>query len=386
MTTVGTPITEIYESESGDFNVYDPSRVAKHLQSWDPDLDDGSCYIPVSSATVYNEIMSKTLPQAYCTNCVSTFDFGVPNVNLRKIKDTFLNVRVDPRTFSAAIAKIVNPSATLLLFQSGSVVCTGPKSPLLSMEAVFAMFCLLKKFQFPAEIRKFTIQNMVFVAMVPYGIDIARIAVDYSCYVNYEPNLFPGLVFRLTDIRRTTASDVPCATKMVINMFCSGKLVMTGAKSVHEAMQVYRWVCRHIIFDKYTLQVSMNSSTYAAINDAAIPSNKLQQFLRVVTSDSCALYDDWQHMFVSVSNEPCKRSSDTSMSIFPYAPVTPAAAASGYRLPLWLDVWNSIDERRSCVANATSTLPRAQVAPGVLGSCKRGRKRKLAVHSSKKKH
>ena len=44
----------------------------------------------------------------------------------------------------------------------------------------------------------------------------------YGPYVSYEPDLFPGLIFRTT------------APKLVFLLFRSGKIVITGAKSRSE--------------------------------------------------------------------------------------------------------------------------------------------------------
>ena len=334
----GTAMSTIYRCEIDPHNVHQQYHNKEAIDCWDPDLP-GHSYESVSCDVIYEELQRNIVPEAYCTNCVSTFDLGVSPLNLERINQEFSNTRMDPHRFSAAIAKFINPSATLLLFRSGSVVCTGPKSPLLSLEAVYALYCLLKRHNIPAEMRSFKIQNMVFVAMTKRGIDIARISTDYNSYVNYEPNLFPGCVLRLSDIRRKTARATSDATKIVINMFCSGKIVLTGAKSVQEAMQVHRWLCLYIIGDRYTIPLNMNSSTYAAQVSATIPCKKLERYMQsaAAAKDSARVesYEAPAWSCVTVGAE-AKRTK--------YSPSErdETVVAS----PCWIDVWRDARKAR----------------------------------------
>ncbi|CCF37941.1 together with the TAF protein TBP belongs to the TFIID complex [Colletotrichum higginsianum] len=63
------------------------------------------------------------------------------------------------------------------------------------------------------------IQNIVSSFDCKFPIRLEGIAVAKFGSVSYEPELFPGLVYRL---------QVP---KVVVLMFASGKVVLTGAKS-----------------------------------------------------------------------------------------------------------------------------------------------------------
>ena len=75
----------------------------------------------------------------------------------------------------------------------------------------------------------------------------------YGPYVSYEPDLFPGLVFRTTE------------PKLVFLLFRSGKIVITGAKNRSEIestfSSLFYGIVRHFIdYD----DISTSSSDYRA--------------------------------------------------------------------------------------------------------------------------
>ena len=51
-------------------------------------------------------------------------------------------------------------------------------------------------------------------------LDLQRFYADHNIFCTYQPNLFPGLIYR--------PSDMP----IVLLIFYSGKVVITGAKSM----------------------------------------------------------------------------------------------------------------------------------------------------------
>jgi transcription initiation factor TFIID TATA-box-binding protein len=68
-----------------------------------------------------------------------------------------------------------------------------------------------------------TIQNVVAVCDLGAGIDLVNIARSLGLErIEYEPEQFPGLVYRLED------------PKAVCLLFGTGKMVLTGAKKVEE--------------------------------------------------------------------------------------------------------------------------------------------------------
>ncbi|KAJ7815474.1 TBP-domain-containing protein [Mycena olivaceomarginata] len=100
--------------------------------------------------------------------------------------------------------RIRDPKTTALIFASGKMVVTGAKSEDDSRLASRKYARIVQKLGFDAKFSEFKIQNIV-----------------GSCDVNfssYEPELFPGLIYRMIK------------PKVVLLIFVSGKIVLTGAK------------------------------------------------------------------------------------------------------------------------------------------------------------
>jgi len=70
---------------------------------------------------------------------------------------------------------------------------------------------------------------------VKFPINLDRLEHDHKAFVQYEPEIFPGLIYR--EIK----------SKIVLLIFVSGKIVLTGAKnrsSINEAFQKIYWVLK----------------------------------------------------------------------------------------------------------------------------------------------
>lgn len=65
------------------------------------------------------------------------------------------------------------------------------------------------------------------------SIDLDKIYSKHSCFSSYEPEIFPGLVYKMVD------------PKVVVLIFVSGKVVLTGARKradIEEAFQKILYV------------------------------------------------------------------------------------------------------------------------------------------------
>ena len=115
------------------------------------------------------------------------------------------------------------------------MVCTGAKTELESRLAGRKYVRLLQKHGIPVSFRTFKIQNIVASAEVPHTLKLLELSRSYGPYVSYEPDLFPGLVFRTTE------------PKLVFLLFRSGKIVITGAKSRVEIEKTFKMLFYGII-------------------------------------------------------------------------------------------------------------------------------------------
>ncbi len=127
----------------------------------------------------------------------------------------------EPEQFPGLIYRIKKPKTALLLFRSGKVNCTGAKN----VDEVRASLDIVIKLLDDAGMAviknpEIVVQNMVAVYDLGAEIDMNSVAISLGLErVEYEPEQFPGLVFRLTD------------PKVVALLFSSGKVVLTGARS-----------------------------------------------------------------------------------------------------------------------------------------------------------
>jgi len=160
-------------------------------------------------------------------------------INLLDIMKVFRNVEYRPKQFPGLVFRLKRPKTATLIFSSGKMVCTGAKSEKMARSAVKKVVRELKNNGIVILGKpKIVIQNMVASANVHGKIDLET-AADILDNVMYEPEQFPGLIYRMSD------------PKTVLLLFASGKLVCTGAKS--EGM-VYESVAKvYEVLDDYDL-------------------------------------------------------------------------------------------------------------------------------------
>jgi transcription initiation factor TFIID TATA-box-binding protein len=152
-------------------------------------------------------------------------------INLLDIIKVFRNVEYRPKQFPGLVFRLKRPKTATLIFSSGKMVCTGAKSEKQARSAVKNVVRELKANGIIILGKpKIVIQNMVASANLHGKVDLETMS-DILENVMYEPEQFPGLIYRMTE------------PKVVLLVFASGKLVITGAKreeQVHEAVDKIR--------------------------------------------------------------------------------------------------------------------------------------------------
>ncbi len=123
-----------------------------------------------------------------------------------------------------------DPKAATLLFSSGKVVCTGAKSREQVKAAISKVIKQIEKAGIHIDgDPKIEVQNIVATFDLGQQVNLNAVAISLGLEkVEYEPEQFPGLVFRM---------DTP---KVVLLLFGSGKVVCTGARKpqdVEEAVE-----------------------------------------------------------------------------------------------------------------------------------------------------
>lgn len=99
------------------------------------------------------------------------------------------------------------------------MIVTGAKSMEDSTNSAKKYTAIIQKVGFPAKFNDFRVQNMTATCDVGFPIRLEGFIYAHSANATYEPELFPGLVYRMTD------------PKVVLLIFVSGKVVITGAKT-----------------------------------------------------------------------------------------------------------------------------------------------------------
>lgn len=126
--------------------------------------------------------------------------------------------------------RIREPKTTALIFASGKMVVTGAKSEDDSKLASRKYARIIQKLGFNAKFTDFKIQNIVGSCDIKFPIRLEGLASRHHHFSSYEPELFPGLIYRMMK------------PKIVLLIFVSGKIVLTGAKVREEIYSAFELI------------------------------------------------------------------------------------------------------------------------------------------------
>jgi len=172
-------------------------------------------------------VSERTKHDVEIQNVVAVASLG-QKMDLLAIMNVFRNVEYRPKRFPGLVFRMKTPKTTTLIFRSGKMVCTGAKSEKMAISAVSEVVRELKKAGFIIRGRpKIEIVNIVGTADIGGMVDLETSS-DILDNIMYEPEQFPGLIYRMEE------------PKVVILIFGSGKMVLTGAKrekQIHEAAE-----------------------------------------------------------------------------------------------------------------------------------------------------
>lgn len=160
-------------------------------------------------------------------NVVATTNLGV-QLDLKTIALRARNAEYNPKRFAAVIMRIREPKTTALIFSSGKIVVTGAKSEAESTKASRKYAKIVYKLGYTkAKFTEFTVQNIVASCDVSFAVRLEGLAHAHNNFCSYEPELFPGLIYRMLK------------PKIVLLIFVSGKVVLTGAKVRQEIYDAF---------------------------------------------------------------------------------------------------------------------------------------------------
>jgi len=139
-------------------------------------------------------------------------------IDLTKIARKFEDAEYNPERFPGLVMRINDPKATFLIFSTGKMVITGLRRADEASPGVKKIIKSIKNAGITVSNPEITIQNIVASGDLHTFIDLNMAAIVME-NVMYEPEVFPGLIYRMQD------------PKTVFLIFSTGKVVCTGAKN-----------------------------------------------------------------------------------------------------------------------------------------------------------
>jgi transcription initiation factor TFIID TATA-box-binding protein len=150
-------------------------------------------------------------------NVVATANLN-QKVDLNAVVKGYPGAEYRPEQFPGLVFRLKRPKTAILIFSTGKMVCTGAKSGKESRRAIMNVVKALKKGGIIILSKPdFKVVNIVASASLGGKVDLEK-AVTTLGKAMYEPEQFPGLIYRM---------DEP---NVVILIFASGSLVVTGAE------------------------------------------------------------------------------------------------------------------------------------------------------------
>jgi transcription initiation factor TFIID TATA-box-binding protein len=147
------------------------------------------------------------------------------SLDLPQIASSIKDAEYNKKRFPGVVIRMQNPKIAALVFGSGKVVLTGAKSVESLTKGLEILGGILRDLNIEiVSDLSYKVQNIVTSADLGSGINLNKIAVGFNLEkIEYEPEQFPGLVYRLDD------------PKVVVLLFGSGKLIITGGKIEDDA-------------------------------------------------------------------------------------------------------------------------------------------------------
>jgi transcription initiation factor TFIID TATA-box-binding protein len=146
------------------------------------------------------------------------------SIDLTNLSNKVKNCELNKKRFPGAVYRIEKPKMASLIFSSGKIVLTGARSN----KAITDGLDIIRKSLNEVGIDtlkdpKVGITNMVCSYNLSKYINLNKVAITLNVEnVEYEPEQFPGLVYRLKD------------PKIVVLLFSSGKIILTGGKNLED--------------------------------------------------------------------------------------------------------------------------------------------------------
>jgi transcription initiation factor TFIID TATA-box-binding protein len=127
------------------------------------------------------------------------------------------------------------PSSPALMFATGKINVVGVNNEADCILARRRFARILCKLGYSASVKNPKIQNIVASFDFCCDISLEKMQVLHPLFCTYEPELFPGLNYKI--IKKGSQSNI------VVLVFKSGKVVITGSKNMQDTFEAHLNIC-----------------------------------------------------------------------------------------------------------------------------------------------
>ena len=144
--------------------------------------------------------MPKTKAIVNIQNVVATVTM-TQKVDLNAVVKAYPGAEYRPEQFPGLVFRLKRPKTATLIFNSGKMVCTGARSGKESHSAIMKVVKELKKAGIIIISKTdFKVVNIVASASLGGNVDLEKTVVTLR-HTMYEPEQFPGLIYRMDCLR-----------------------------------------------------------------------------------------------------------------------------------------------------------------------------------------
>ncbi|HUU75578.1 MAG TPA: TATA-box-binding protein [Methanoregulaceae archaeon] len=146
------------------------------------------------------------------------------SIDLVEISKKINNCELNTKRFPGAVFRIENPKIASLIFSSGKVVLTGIRNKKSLQDGLDLIIKSMREAGVETYDKpRVAITNIVCSYDIGKYINLNKVVITLNLEnIEYEPEQFPGLVYRIKD------------PKIVALLFSSGKIILTGGKNLED--------------------------------------------------------------------------------------------------------------------------------------------------------
>ncbi|MCK9591000.1 MAG: TATA-box-binding protein [Methanoregula sp.] len=146
------------------------------------------------------------------------------SIDLVAFSNKVENCELNKKRFPGAVYRIKDPKIASLIFSSGKIVLTGGRNPQALTDGLAIIIKSLREAGVDTlKEPQVAITNMVCSYDLGKYINLNKVVITLNVEnIEYEPEQFPGLVYRIKD------------PKIVVLIFSSGKIILTGGRNMND--------------------------------------------------------------------------------------------------------------------------------------------------------